>query len=79
MNFWTGCTQVSPGCNNCYAETLCNRFPHLGEWGVGAERKLTGEQNRNKPHRWNRKAPTMCACGHSEHRHARGARRILAR
>lgn len=56
FNPWTGCTKVSPGCANCYAETMCNRFPHLGEWGPGAERKRTSEANWRKPLGWARKA-----------------------
>ena len=24
-NFWEGCTKVSPGCANCYAESLLKR------------------------------------------------------
>lgn len=30
-NPWWGCRKVSPGCANCYAETLANRF-HDGLW-----------------------------------------------
>lgn len=26
VNFWWGCTKVSPGCANCYAENLSSRF-----------------------------------------------------
>lgn len=26
VNFWIGCTQVSPGCDNCYAMTFQHRF-----------------------------------------------------
>lgn len=38
VNFWWGCTKVSPGCANCYAETLSQRF---GDdiWGKGKPRK----------------------------------------
>lgn len=32
-NFWWGCVKVSPGCQNCYAETLVNRYGHQGIWG----------------------------------------------
>jgi protein gp37 len=33
FNPWRGCTKVSPGCANCYAETLSHRNPTvLGEW-----------------------------------------------
>jgi len=45
VNFWSGCTKVSPGCANCYAEALSNnRFfgggGTLGKWGKGAPRRL---------------------------------------
>ncbi len=36
FNPWTGCTKVSPGCRNCYAETLRARFGHGGESGPNA-------------------------------------------
>ncbi|WP_310530670.1 phage Gp37/Gp68 family protein [Novosphingobium sp.] len=38
INFWWGCSKVSPGCDHCYAETWAARF---GEslWGVGAPRR----------------------------------------
>ena len=35
-NVVTGCTKVSQGCKNCYAETIANRF-----WG---DRKFTDIQ-----------------------------------
>ncbi|WP_331373820.1 DUF5131 family protein [Sinorhizobium chiapasense] len=38
VNFWWGCTKVSPGCDNCYAEDW-NRFRGNGVWGLGAERR----------------------------------------
>lgn len=39
INFWWGCTKVSPGCANCYAETLSHRF---GDdiWGKGNARPM---------------------------------------
>jgi protein gp37 len=38
VNFWWGCTKVSPGCDHCYAETL-NAFRGTGEWGPNAPRR----------------------------------------
>lgn len=38
INFWWGCTKVSPGCDNCYAEEW-NEFRGTGQWGVGAPRR----------------------------------------
>jgi protein gp37 len=32
FNPWIGCTNVSPGCDHCYAEALSARFK-LTEWG----------------------------------------------
>ena len=52
----SGCTKVSPGCANCYAEKLSSRFPHLGSWGPGAERKRTSAANWRKPLAWARAA-----------------------
>jgi protein gp37 len=38
INFWRGCTKVSPGCANCYAETLVTTRLQ-GEWGKGKPRQ----------------------------------------
>jgi protein gp37 len=35
LNAWVGCTKVSPGCDNCYAETLVSRFANLKADGPG--------------------------------------------
>lgn len=55
-NFWEGCTKVSPGCTNCYAEARDKRFNHGVHWGPGAARlpHLVGAL-RDLP-RWNRAA-----------------------
>ena len=39
INFWSGCTKVSAGCANCYAEALANRFDTFGKWGKGKPRQ----------------------------------------
>lgn len=50
---WMGCTKVSPGCANCYAETLSKRNPAvLGQWGRGKPRVMA--KNWNDPVKWNR-------------------------
>lgn len=52
---WRGCTKVSPGCANCYAETLSKRFGESwGGWGRGAPRVLS--KSWNDPIRWEAKA-----------------------
>lgn len=38
VNFWWGCTKVSPGCKNCYADSLSKRF-RRDIWGVGKPRE----------------------------------------
>lgn len=51
---WRGCTKISPGCANCYAETLAKRNPAvLGQWGKGAPRVLA--KNWNDPVKWQKR------------------------
>lgn len=59
-NFWRGCTKISPGCQNCYAETLVtNRLQ--GEWGKGKPRIRI--KDFDAPLAWNKK-PWICdECG----------------
>lgn len=60
FNPWVGCTRVSPGCQNCYAEELDKRFGG-DHWGAGKDRKRTTRANWNKVLRWDddaRKAGT---------------------
>lgn len=40
----TGCHKVSPGCKNCYAETLTNRFAKT--WGVKSFRDVVMHEDR---------------------------------
>lgn len=52
---WRGCTKVSPGCLNCYAEALAQRNPEVfGGWGKGAVRATS--KSWNHPIVWDRKA-----------------------
>lgn len=56
INFWWGCTKVSAGCANCYAEGLDKRW-HGGEhWGKGAPRRPRLEAARKEALALNRKA-----------------------
>lgn len=49
---WRGCTKVSPGCANCYADALATRFgPTWGNWGKGKPRVLA--KNWGNPVKWN--------------------------
>ena len=39
FNPWWGCTKVSPGCKNCYAETWAKRVG-MELWGGRADRRF---------------------------------------
>ncbi len=54
FNPWWGCTKVSAGCDNCYAETLAKRFGT--DWGPHATRREFDDEHWNEPLRWNRAA-----------------------
>lgn len=55
FNHWQGCIKVSPGCKNCYAETLSNRWGK-DIWGPGAKRQRTSAANWQKPLQWDKQA-----------------------
>lgn len=56
MNFWWGCSApAGAGCDHCYAAQLDRRTGGK-HFGIGTLPRLTKEQNRNKPFRWNRRA-----------------------
>lgn len=56
-NPWWGCIRVSPGCENCYAETFAKRLG-LNIWGPSqtTDRKPASEKYWAEPLKWNRKA-----------------------
>lgn len=57
FNPWRGCTKVSPGCANCYAEALSARNPKvLGEWGPDGKRVIAAESYWRQPLKWNKDA-----------------------
>lgn len=53
FNPWEGCTKVSPGCANCYAEARDKRFTGGIHWGTGAPRRRTSAANWNQVRKWN--------------------------
>lgn len=55
FNPWWGCSKVSPGCLNCYAETFAKRTGHA-VWGKGSDRRFFGEKHWKEPLKWQRKA-----------------------
>jgi len=55
FNPWWGCTKVSPGCKNCYAETFSRRIgQHI--WGRRADRRFFGDAHWREPLKWNTEA-----------------------
>jgi len=46
-----GCTRVSEGCRNCYAEVMAARFSDPGQWGHGLARRVT-LPGGSTDHRW---------------------------
>jgi len=51
-NPWIGCTKVSAGCDNCYAENLMDRRYGRVQWGAGNPRSRT--KTWGDPVRWNK-------------------------
>lgn len=58
FNPWLGCFKVSPGCANCYAETLVTNRMQLKVWGPPSTtpRQRTSAANWKKPTQWNNAA-----------------------
>jgi protein gp37 len=59
FNPWIGCTKVSEGCQECYAEKD-DRYRHWTPqgWGAGRPRHRTSSETWKNPLRWERQAVT---------------------
>ena len=55
-NPWIGCTKISPGCLNCYAENLMDTRWKRVRWGRGNPRQRTSEANWRQPLLWDQEA-----------------------
>lgn len=56
FNPWTGCTEISPGCDHCYAAAIAKRNTKVfGQWG-NEPRKRTSEGYWRQPLKWDRVA-----------------------
>ena len=53
FNVAWGCVKVSPGCRNCYADDLANRYGH-DVWGPGKSRRTFGAAHWVEPLKWDR-------------------------
>jgi protein gp37 len=51
FNPWWGCTRVSPGCVNCYAEKFDKRVGG-DHWGPGKPRRVFGDTHWREPLKW---------------------------
>lgn len=59
-NPFTGCTKISSGCKNCYAEGLSEKLNRWGTAGYENKFQFTVHQNRlEKPEPLKRKKPTL--------------------
>lgn len=58
FNPWWGCTEVSPGCDNCYAREIAKRFGRA-TWGKGEPRVLASEASWRKPLQWDAEAKEL--------------------
>lgn len=56
FNPWMGCTKVSEGCRNCYAENQMDHRWNKVQWGPGKPRVRTSEAMWRKPLQWNAEA-----------------------
>ncbi|ASS56846.1 phage Gp37/Gp68 family protein [Rhizobium leguminosarum] len=59
FNPWTGCTKVSPACDNCYAEAWAKRSGMV-KWG-NHPRRRTSLANWREPLKWQRAADAFFA------------------
>lgn len=56
FNPWMGCTKVSQGCANCYAETMMDKRYGKVKWGPQGQRVRTSAAYWRKPLKWDREA-----------------------
>lgn len=55
FNPWWGCTKVSDGCKNCYAEAWAKRTGH-DIWGADKPRRFFGDEHWRGPEKWDEEA-----------------------
>ena len=56
FNPWIGCTEVSSGCDNCYARETFDGRRKMVRWGACQPRHRTSLQNWHQPYVWNQEA-----------------------
>ena len=55
FNPWIGCTKVSAGCANCYAEAQMDKWLRKARWGLNGTRIKTVASNWAKLTRWDKR------------------------
>src|SRR4051794_7410603 len=58
ISFWVGCTGVSPGCANCFAEFQEDTRFHRARWG-NHPRVRTSAATWREPRKWDREAAAL--------------------
>lgn len=56
FNPWIGCTEVSSGCDNCYARETFDGRRKMVRWGACQPRHRTSPANWRQPYLWNAEA-----------------------
>ena len=57
FNCWRGCSKISAGCTNCYADAFSSRNPKvLGVWGPNGTRVIAADAAWKEPLKWDREA-----------------------
>lgn len=59
FNPWIGCSKVSPGCANCYAENLMDKRFNKAKWGPNGSRVKTSFPIWKQPLKWNAEAEKL--------------------
>ncbi len=61
FNPWWGCVNISPACDNCYAQRFAARRTRTEEelWGRSALRLISNEDYWFQPHVWNKRAARL--------------------
>lgn len=60
FNPWSGCTKVSPGCQNCYAAVNYSVKMRGVVWGPQGNRIVKAESGWKEPLKWNKAAACNC-------------------
>lgn len=67
FNPWIGCSKVSPGCANCYAERDFDQRKGRAKWGPNGSRSKTSADYWKQPLKWNKaaEAAEIEVCNHN--------------